>query len=131
MSIFENMPPWAQQGGQQQQSFNPAPQIMSPYQHGQQAPMQMPPMPQAPQDPSGATTASPMGAMGGVASMLGNPGSAQGPGGLMSLLAAIQKANAPSASGTGLPSMIDNQMPGAAPGGGTGGIFSFLSGLFK
>ena len=126
MSIFEQIPPW----GQQQQApnpFNPAPQIMSPYQRGQQAPMQPPQLPQPPQDPSGATTASPQGAMGGVASMLGNPQSSQGPGGMLALLAAMQKANAPITDASGAPSHINvtgSQMPSS------GGLMQWLSSLF-
>jgi hypothetical protein len=137
MSIFENIAPWAQQqqqGQQQPSMFNPAPQIMSQYNGsmggvgGQR---------QAPQLPMpGGATSQPQGAMSGLQGLMGSdPNSSNNPmaagmgsPGLLQLLAAMQNGRqAP--SGTGLPSMIDNQMPGAAAGGG-GGIFDFIKRLF-
>lgn len=138
MSIFEAIPQWAHMQSQQQQQqpqFNPAPQIMSQYRGGVSG--AMPPMMPMP-NPT-ASQPQDMGTQ--MQGLLGNPNSSNNPvassmgsGGLIQLLAAMQNGRNTGASGTGLPSMIDNQMPGGAPSeiaGGGGGIFSILKSLFQ
>ena len=134
--MFENIPPWAMQQRQQGQGFNPAPMIMSPYQHGQTMAPQLPPIPQAPQDQSGMTSSMPQG-LGGLQSILGTPGQGGQPGqqgSLQQLLAVLQRNRAPAPSGTGLPPQIDNQMSGYEPslagGTGSGGFFGNLLKMF-